>query len=208
MDEQGAARSWELADCEQMNAQHPRSFFIPPRSERESLRPGQLVKLIFELRERQLGLAGGERMWVQLTGAEAGRYIGRLDNRPAVIRDLELGSLVSFGPEHIATIWSDEEPPQWSGKRAMVNRRTIEQDVLPKVAHREDPVQEDDSGWMFMVGDESDAELDDKETYLLPQLGWYSERYPHIEALMECSENGGYIWDASSGSWVRQPDEQ
>ncbi len=65
--------------------------------------PGDLAKLIFVSPE------GGERMWVRVDTAEAGRYRGTLDNRPVATAGLSIGDAVEFGPEHVADVEHREE---------------------------------------------------------------------------------------------------
>jgi hypothetical protein len=50
-----------IADGEARNAEAPRSFFIPPRSERASLQPGDYAKLLFEVDDPQQDDPGAER---------------------------------------------------------------------------------------------------------------------------------------------------
>lgn len=90
--------SWKLSNTEARATEHPASFQIPSRAKREALRVGDLAKLIF----RDKGV--GERMWVKVTGVEAGGYRGQLTNAPAAVHGLAKGDSVKFGPEHIASL--------------------------------------------------------------------------------------------------------
>jgi uncharacterized protein YegJ (DUF2314 family) len=92
--------TYALASAEARANAHA-SFKIPSRVDREDLRERDLAKLVF-VDPTEDGAAGGERMWVEVVAVEAGRYRGRLRNMPVVIRDLEEGALVEFGPEHVA----------------------------------------------------------------------------------------------------------
>jgi hypothetical protein len=73
--------------------EHP----IPSREDRENLRGGDLVKLIFQYQGRS------EHMWVQVVDWDAGEYIGRLDNHPSWI-PLEADDLVRFRAEHVVKL--------------------------------------------------------------------------------------------------------
>ena len=97
---------WVLVNAEARAAAH-HSFEIPPRSERESLRAGDLVKLIF-VDPTAAGSSRGERLWVEITEAGTERYLGRLRSSPVLIRGLREGNLVEFRPEHVATIMAAE----------------------------------------------------------------------------------------------------
>jgi uncharacterized protein YegJ (DUF2314 family) len=96
--------TWALASAEARATAHD-SFRIPPRSERESLRVGNVAKLIFV--STDVG-SPGERMWVEIVAANAGRYQGRLRNTPVLMRELTEDDPVEFGPEHVAD-WSEGE---------------------------------------------------------------------------------------------------
>ena len=71
---------------------------LEPRSDREWLRTGDMVKLVF------LTKAGGERMWVCVTERAGDRYTGTLDNDPFITDDLHADDVVRFGPEHVIEI--------------------------------------------------------------------------------------------------------
>jgi len=86
-----------LGDAEERNTANPTTFEIPSRHERESVRIGNFVKLLFLPDHEQRG----ERMWVKVTQRKEGRYVGTLDNHPIVVMSLEHGDTVEFGPEHI-----------------------------------------------------------------------------------------------------------
>lgn len=94
---------YRLANVAQREAETRGSFRIPTRSERESLRPGQFAKLVFESENPPRG----ERMWVKVervVRSEDGivSYSGVLDNDPVAFADcLSLGSEISFGPENV-----------------------------------------------------------------------------------------------------------
>jgi hypothetical protein len=86
----------KLINVEQRARQHPDTFVIPDTISRHNLKAGQLVKLIFDDRER---------MWVKVTEVlGGGSYKGTLDNKPVVV-DMSLGDAVEFEAEHVASIW-------------------------------------------------------------------------------------------------------
>jgi hypothetical protein len=85
------------------HSRHPETFWIPDREERESLRPGDMVKLMFVVPEETRG-PSTERMWVKVTRDSNGAYRGELNNAPVFIRHLPKGTLIKFGPEHVIDI--------------------------------------------------------------------------------------------------------
>ena len=72
-----------LLNGEARNAESPDTFEIPGLAERQSLRPGQHVKV-------EQALLGG--------------YRGVLDNKPLHDGSLKLGAKVEFRPEHVISI--------------------------------------------------------------------------------------------------------
>ena len=182
-----------LANAEDRQAESPRTFFIPPRSERDNLQPGDVVKLMFELVDAQDGDPAAERMWVQVDGREGATYVGVLTNTPGAITTISLGDRVEFGPEHVLTTLED-----WPllEKKIFVSRRSHEQDVRPGYVYREDPDNERDSGWRALVGDESQDEVDDPNNVLLQNLGFLVDRWPELRPVLETDPaHGAWAWD-------------
>lgn len=99
---------WELDDAEVIAQAHPSTFWLPEREQRESLRPGDTVKLIFRIRtvtEDGNQAIHVERMWVTTGGLEEGTYCGTLDNNPLCTPDMAAGFRVSFEARHVIGIW-------------------------------------------------------------------------------------------------------
>jgi hypothetical protein len=87
--------TYHLVDAVQrgmMNA----TFFVPSQEARMSLCPGDMVKLIFENKER---------MWVKVKEVESdGQYVGELRNHPVVVETLRYGDEIRFQARHVADI--------------------------------------------------------------------------------------------------------
>ena len=84
-----------LLDASAAHREHPRTFSIPRQVVRESLRSGDLVKLLFAV-VPPVGGVEVERMWVRVEKPGSGRYSGRLANHPAYRRDLKAGDRIEF----------------------------------------------------------------------------------------------------------------
>jgi hypothetical protein len=94
---------YTLTNGEERHAEHPDSFWMPPRRDRETLKPGALVKCIFDSPK------GAERMWIIIKAVrDDGTYLGRLNNIPFWI-DLKLDDPISFRPEHVIEIFDGED---------------------------------------------------------------------------------------------------
>ena len=99
---------WELEDGDARHAEAPTTFEIPAAVERNSLQPGQIVKLMFRI---ALSDANGEesehteRMWVKVGSLVGAFYVGTLDNDAACTNEFKAGLKVLFAPRHIIQIW-------------------------------------------------------------------------------------------------------
>lgn len=121
---------WELESGEDRHEANPESFQIP-RSDREQLRIGQHVKLLFQIEgEEDDGSVGVqvERMWVLVSEVlPDGFYIGLLDNEPACLEPspdlyLVVGAEVPFRREHVIEI--GPKPSLLDRRRAARRRPT------------------------------------------------------------------------------------
>ncbi len=101
---------WWLASGVARNQMHPRTFEIPSEKARHGIGEGDLAKLSFECQPDDMGFAG-ERMWVRVVGVNGPYFVGKLSNRPAVIRRLRFGSRVAFLPEHVISMVPSEDAP-------------------------------------------------------------------------------------------------
>lgn len=90
---------WHLESGVKLHRAHPRSFWIPSDSDKQSIRPGMKVKLIFTMRD-----GWGERMWVEVVTVNRRHMVGTLRNQPCGIPRLCHGDSVRFTPDHIIDI--------------------------------------------------------------------------------------------------------
>lgn len=205
---------WYLGNAEDEHAAKPRSFFIPGREERSSRNPGDLVKLLFYIRNPPSGGPRAERMWLEVSARDEKGYVGVLTNRPTAIKDLSGGDEVAFRSVHIIAI----QDPKWApyeSLRAFANRRLIENDSLEPGYLVHDPSDlnlkptshgEHASGWQLLVGDETAKELEDPDSALAPNLAWLMERYPAFaELVFSGARDGEWRLDRSTGRY-RRPD--
>lgn len=191
---------YRLADAEEKHAASPRSFFIPARSERESLAPGALAKLMFELVDPGQDDPRAERMWVEVVRRVGDRYVGVLTNVPGVITTIEPGGLVEFGAEHVIGTLDD-----WPllEKKVFVSRRSHDQDERPGFVYREAPDNDQDSGWRALVGDETPEEVDDPDNVLLQAVGFLLDRWPELRPVFETDPaDGSWAWDEHGERYV------
>jgi hypothetical protein len=192
-------RDWELGNGEDRHRANPRRFFVPDLRVRESLKRGDVVRLLFDLIQPAPDQPGAERMWVMVDEVCDTTYVGILGNQPAAISDLARGDRIRFEPRHVIAV-QDATWDRYASLTAFVSRRLIEDDELePSVAFH-DPADEKlaprsdgtrASGWQLLVGDESDDELSDVANVVTPNLGWLMERYPLFGRLVSSEARGG-----------------
>ena len=185
-------RDWWLEDAEVQNAEHPRSFFIPPRERRHALRPGDLVRLGFEYGPHadRDGEGHVERMWVEVVEQVAeGAARGRLSNHPARLQPLAIGDVVRFAPRNVLAIdYTDEELGYAQDQWAVVDEAVADDDLAPDVVARAPGPwsADEDAWWMFRGGQELTTE----------SAGMLTDRYPGLEEPLRANEG---IWKRVDG---------
>ena len=99
---------WCLEDGEARHHEAPETFWLPDLAQRESLRPGDLAKLIFRIAvDSDEEPEAVERMWVVVRGRVGEHFFGVLDNNPSSIKEnteLWSGIEVPFESRHVIDI--------------------------------------------------------------------------------------------------------
>src|SRR5690349_2189589 len=94
--------TYTLDNGAEIHKEAPDTFYFPPAEERESLRPGDLVKLIFRIEFGEE--AHVERMWVRVAEVRPESYVGILDNDPYCTDEIHSGMRVDFHADHVIQI--------------------------------------------------------------------------------------------------------
>lgn len=98
---------WQLLDVELTGRA------APTPEKRRTLRPGDVVKLVFELpRSVRVGdsmsrggyASRGERLKVRVVMLSLDRYVGEILDTPRVVGGVERGKHIVFGPENVEGI--------------------------------------------------------------------------------------------------------
>lgn len=193
---------WGLLDAEAQHEAFPDTFPIPTRVERDALRTGDMVKLVFVLDPPPASGPNAERMWVEVRSAlDDGSFDGWLTNRPVVIGTLEPSALVAFEARHVAGIALRKEEVSFDVKlKAVVSKRALKLHGPPGWAGFDTPLGPDDSGWSVTAGDEVADYFsgDPEEVTKIVGLGELVQRYP---ALVE-------VFQAGEGEWVYRPEHR
>jgi hypothetical protein len=96
-----------IDDGEAAHAESPETFWIPPQEARETLDPGDLVKIRFYIRAPNASgelVDHGERMWVKVKEHAGDWYRGELDNDPYCTDAIRAGMELWFHPRHVIAI--------------------------------------------------------------------------------------------------------
>jgi len=83
---------------------------FPTDDERNSVKSGDLVKLVFRYRdsiEKNGHTITCERMWVEMKEHKGSHLVGRLDSSPMYTKLLLEDTLVQFHPKHIIAFWKE-----------------------------------------------------------------------------------------------------
>jgi hypothetical protein len=167
-------RSWRLADGNALAARYPYTFHTPSTEAIAALRPGDEVKLIFEVEADDVRAPNAERMWVEIRSRSRDSFEGRLGNTPAYIRNLAAGDPVSFEARHIIQVSIDDPVPSRTAKyeaRCFVTRAVLYDRAPVGYLYREEPEYDDDSGWRIAAGTESDDYMDEPANIFWVSLG-------------------------------------
>jgi len=108
--------TYTLDDGEAQHKETPKTFKIPDLGNRQNLKSGTLVKLMFRFSGDSTTQVV-ERMWVIVKSSNANIYTGVLDNDPYCTDTIKSGLEVKFEPKHVIDIWIDDPEKQKPDKK-------------------------------------------------------------------------------------------
>lgn len=168
-------QSWKLEDAQKIADEFPYTFYKPSKEVISQLTEGNIVKLIFPFESDDPEAPSAERMWVIVKKlGENGSFKGVLDNDPYHIKDLKCGDPIEFSECHIIDTDLDDPVPSIADKyikRCFVTHNILYGGEKVGYLYREAPDYEDDSGWRFTTGAESDEYMDDSNNSSYVSLG-------------------------------------
>lgn len=201
-------RSWKLENAQIIADDFPYTFYKPSHDVVFKLEAGDLAKLIFKFESDDPKAPGAERMWVKITAVENGKFTGYLDNDPLHIQDLKHKDPVEFSECHI--IDTDLEDPVPSITEKYVKRCYVTNNVLYEgrpvgYLYREEPDHDDDSGWRFTAGDETDDYMDDSDNSSYVSLGSVLSQDDSIVSMLEREAGATFVRD-EKGNFIELED--
>ncbi|WP_431262610.1 immunity protein Imm33 domain-containing protein [Roseateles chitinivorans] len=197
--------NWQLDDPTDIAAEHKYTFYKPSPEVLSKVSVGEVVKLIFRGPGDDASEVHVERMWVLVDAVHPGaRFEGRLDNDPFHIRGLQSGDPVSFEARHIINT-EHHDPHDVTAryiKRAFVTNRILHGGQPICFLYREAPDEENDSGWRFTAGDETDEYMQDTANIRYVTLGAVLSRDDSVLHLLDEPTGSSFKRDDVSGLFV------
>jgi hypothetical protein len=196
-------------DAEPIARANKYTFYKPAHELIAKVRPGEIVKLIFEFDSDDPAAPRAERMWVKVTQVQPDGFLGELDNDPLYINDLACGDRVAFQSCHIINTEHDDHDnlvEKYIG-RCLVTKRVLEGEDPPGYLYREESDHEDDSGWRILAGNETDEFLDDPANCTFVSLGAVLSANDSFIHLLDAPAGSAFVRDKTSGTFKPAADD-
>ena len=197
--------SWHLTDPADLAARHPYTFYKSPPEAIAQVRPGEVVKLIFAFHSDDPQAPSAERMWVLVETIEPhGHFTGKLDNMPGYIADLHAKDAIAFEAHHIINTQHDDDDNlvnRYAGL-CFVTKRVLEDGAPVGYLYREEPDNDDDSGWRFTANDESDDYINDSANVALVSLGAVLSVDDRFIRLLDAPAGSAYAFDRNTQQFM------
>jgi hypothetical protein len=136
-----------------MNEQNPRNYIVPSNEEIETIKIGDLVKIIFKVDKSINNRFKDERIWVRVVDIEEGKFMGQLEEDVSQIERLRKGDVVSFEANNITTIKTKRKETVDESKSVAITNKAIQYRQINWVV-KTTPLDRQDSGWQLFYGDE------------------------------------------------------
>lgn len=203
-------KSWSLDDAEVIAKAAKYTFYKPSERLINQLQKGNLVKLIFRFKNEFSEQASAERMWVEITAINDGRFTGTLANDPYYIKDLKHKDVLEFEARHIIQVYDLDEPePHFTEKfihRCMATHKVLYENAKIKWLYREESEGElqngiFDTGWRIMAGDETDEYLETPGNVQFVSLGAVLNIDDSFVDLLDEPVGSAFGWDENLGKY-------
>lgn len=203
-------KSWTLDDADIIAKEAKYTFYKPSQSLINRLQVGNLVKLIFRFETDTPNQPGAERMWVEITAIQNGKYSGTLANDPYYIKDLKHKDVLAFEARHIIQVYDlDETEPHFTEKylhRCIATQKVLYENTKIKYFYRQESLGElqngiYDTGWVFMAGDETDEYLENVENLHMVSLGAVLNKDDSFVHLLDEPVGSAFGWDENLGKY-------
>lgn len=194
----GEKEIWKLENAQKLADEFPYTFYKPSGQVVSQLKAGNQAKLIFMFESDDAEAPRAERMWVEITDVNDGRFSGYLDNYPAYIKDLKHKDPIEFSECHIIDTDLDDpvpSPVEKYVKRCFVTHNILYEGRPVGYLYREEPDHDDDSGWRFTAGDETEEQMDDPKNSSYVSLGVVLREDDSILPLLDRETGVAFVRD-------------
>lgn len=208
------SKTWKLEDVSGRAVEAPYTFYLPSAELIAQFQVGDLVKLIFQCEIENEQGCSAERMWVEILSRDGDQFVGRLDNVPGYIPDLQINDEISFSSCHIIQSQRDDPVPSLPNRyveRCFVSSAVLNDQRRVHALYREEVDAEGKerrfSGWTLMAGDETDEYCDDPENWHFVSLGVVlniDDGFRHLLDLPFTSEME-YVWNVQTKQFDEHP---
>ena len=203
--------SWRLLDAAQIAAGSKYTFYRPSDASIGKIAVGETVKLIFEFDNDDPSEPSAERMWVLVDAIDGqGHFRGRLDNEPYWIKDLQPDDRIEFRDIHIINTEHDDDDNivRKYLPRCFVTSRVLYDGERIGRLWREEPEQENDSGWRIIAGDETQEYMDDSDNVAYVSLGAVLNRDDSVLSLLDAPVGSSFERAPGGEGFVSVEDEE
>jgi hypothetical protein len=192
-----------LLDAAAAHREHPRTYSIPRRIVRESLTPGDFVKLLFKV-DPPSNSVEVERMSVEVVTSAHGVYTGRLADLPRYFPGLQRGALIEFRPEHVAAREAQLGDPLYTDTNAfaVVSRRVWEEDAWPARLERREIADPQFSGWFVFAGDETDGYPADPTNFVPVAQATLFDKFRVLDSGLEGPSGTTMVWSDDNAEYA------
>ncbi len=201
-------RSWKLEDAQKIADEFSYTFHKPSKEVVSQLKAENQAKLIFEFESDDPKAPRAERMWVEITEVKNGIFYGYLDNEPAHIKDLNYKDPIEFRECHIIDTDLDDPIPPITDqymKRCFVTNNILYDGQPVGYLYREEPDNNDDSGWRFTTGNETDEYMDNSDNLSFVSLGAVLREDDSCLLLLEREAGVAFVKD-DKGNFIELDD--
>lgn len=189
-----------LEDVVEKNRQYPRTFLIPTREKIEILDIGNLVKLVFVMKEPQKDGCRAEKMWVKIVSKQNNIFTGILDNEPYYLKSIKNGDIITFTEKNIAGTYGGKS--SFNEKQfAIITKKALDKREVNWAFRTDDLESGQDSGWQLFYGDESNEYLEDSDNAKIISLEDALSFEPLLESVFS-SFGSAYEYSESYNKFI------
>lgn len=190
--------SYYLEDITVRAKEDVRHFMQPTEAEISNLKVGEMVRLFFVLNFETDNSPRAERMWVEISEINGSNFKGYLTNQPLYIKDLQMGDIIAFEKNNIATLIITSNFDE--KKKAIITLKALKERAINWLISDE-PVNLEDSGWQLFYGDEDDTYLSDPNNATIISLAKVLDFEPRLEKAF-MSDHHAFEWSEAEQDFV------